>query len=546
MTRAHDPVPGLIQPLPPATPTSASTARTSDRALPADVLREASDRIAIMALLAAVLWVVATILWHLTWPYFHPGQSWRGLSTPDAVVAVAAISSLALYFYIRKADKPPEFFLKLSLGYMIFTCFDLGLVMHWGLPASEPLQPSITWIGVVLLMFAAVAPNEPRRTLVAALIGASMSPLAMVITRVHGLDAWEALKVGMLMHYQDFLLAGVAAVISSVVMRLGKQVGKAREMGSYQLGELIRKGGMGEVYRATHRMLARPAAIKLIRGDMLGAQGGEAADLAIKRFRREAEAAANLRSPHTVELFDFGITEDQTLYFVMELLDGLDLETLVRENGALPARRVVHILKQACDSLEEAHSQGLVHRDIKPANIHVGKVGITYDFVKVLDFGLVKSVVKEDSDISLATAVGRTPGTPSYMAPEMALGEGVDARSDIYALGCVGYFLLTAKLVFDAESTFQMIAKHMRNEPVPPSLRARIEVPQPMEDLILKCLAKDPAARPQSAREFAGSLGSIRIGEWTQSEAEDWWKRRQPSSPTPSLAGSDLGALARI
>ncbi len=498
-----------------------------------------------MALLAAILWVVATVLWHLTWPYFHPGQSWRGLSTPDAVVAVAASSSLALYFYIRRADKPPEFYLTLALWYMIFTCFDIGLVMHWGLPLSEKLQPSISWVGVVLLMFAAIAPNAPKRMLIAGLIGASMNPLAMAFTQVHGLGTWDALKTGILMHYPDFLLAGVAAVISSVVTRLGRQVSKAREMGSYQLGDLIRKGGMGEVYHATHRMLARPAAIKLIRGDMLGAHDGESADLAIKRFRREAEAAANLRSPHTVELFDFGITEDQTLYFVMELLDGRDLETLVRENGPLPARRVVHILRQACDSLEEAHSQGLVHRDIKPANIHLGKVGITHDFVKVLDFGLVKSVLKEDSEISLATAVGRTPGTPSYMAPEMALGEGVDARADIYALGCVGYFLLTGKLVFDAESTFQMIAKHMRNEPVPPSLRANIEVPQALEQLILRCLAKDPAARPQSASELASSLASIRIGEWTQAEAQAWWKDHQPS-PAPSLRGSERGELAPI
>ena len=499
-----------------------------------------------MALLAAILWIVATVLWHLTWPYFHPGQAWRGLSSPDAVVAVAAASSLAIYFFIKRANKPPEFFLTLALWYMIFTCFDIGLVMHWGLPSSESLQPAISWVGVVLLMFAAIAPNDPKRMLIAGLIGASMNPLAMMFTRVHGLGAWDALTTGVLMHYPDFLLAGVAAVISSVVTRLGRQVSKAREMGSYQLGDLIKKGGMGEVYRATHRMLARPAAIKLIRADMLGAQESEAADLAIKRFHREAEAAANLRSPHTVELFDFGITEDNTLYFVMELLDGLDLETLVRDNGPLPARRVVHVLRQACDSLAEAHSQGLVHRDIKPANIHLGKVGITHDFVKVLDFGLVKSVLKEDSQISLATAVGRTPGTPSYMAPEMALGEGVDARSDIYALGCVGYFLLTARLVFDAESTFQMIAKHMRNDPVPPSVRAKVEVPQPLENLILKCLAKDPAVRPQSAQELASSLASLRIGEWTQAEASEWWKSRQLSSPAGSLAGSERGELAPI
>jgi serine/threonine-protein kinase len=496
-----------------------------------------------MALLASIMWVVGTVLWHLTWPTFHPGRPVPGFRAPDAIATIAAASSLLLYFYIRRANREPAFFLDLALGYMILTCLAIGLVMHWGLPLYERLQPQISWIGVVVLMFAAIAPNSPRRVLTASLVAASMSPVSMMITHVHGLSTLDALRVGALMHYPDFMLAAVAGVIASVVTKLGRQVSKAREMGSYQLGELIRKGGMGEVYRATHRMLARPAAIKLIRSEMLGAQDGESAEIAVKRFHREAEAAANLRSPHTVELFDFGITEDQTLYFVMELLEGLDLETLVREHGPMPARRVIHVLREACDSLEEAHSQRLVHRDIKPANIHLGKVGIRYDFVKVLDFGLVKSVVKDDSQVSLATAVGRTPGTPSYMAPEMALGERVDSRADIYALGCVAYFLITGKLVFDAESTFQMIAKHLRNDPVPPSLRARVDVPQPLEALILSCLAKEPSHRPQSARSLAEALAAIRLREWTQAEAKDWWKTNQPSLIVAEAPGSDGEAV---
>jgi serine/threonine-protein kinase len=179
-----------------------------------------------------------------------------------------------------------------------------------------------------------------------------------------------------------------------VVYGLGSEVRRARELGSYRLAEQLGAGGMGEVWRAEHRMLARPAAIKLIRAEMLSAETGESAELAVKRFRREAEAAANLRSPHTVELFDFGVTEDQTFYFVMELLDGADLETLVKERGPLPPSLAVHILKQACESLAEAHQAGLVHRDIKPANIHLGKAGVRRDWVKILDFGLVKSIKK--------------------------------------------------------------------------------------------------------------------------------------------------------
>ena len=280
------------------------------------------------------------------------------------------------------------------------------------------------------------------------------------------------------MHYPDYLLVGVAVVIAHVVTGLGQQVAKAREMGSYQLGELLGRGGMGEVYRATHRMFARPAAIKLIRPEMLGAGDDAAAQLAVKRFRREAEAAANLRSPHTVELYDFGVTEDQTLYFVMELLDGMDLESLVRRaRPAAGAGRVIHILRQVCESLEEAHVRGMVHRDIKPANIHLGRVGLRHDFVKVLDFGLVKVVAADGPEHSLATAAGLTPGTPAYMAPEMALGESVDGRADLYALGCVAYYLLTGQVVFEADTPFQMVARHLRAEPVPPSLRTEVYVP---------------------------------------------------------------------
>ena len=515
------------------------------RAIPPDLLREASNRLAILSLMAAILWVVGTVLWHLTWPSFHPGQKIPGFRAPDAVVVVSALSSLGLFFFIRRREQSPEFLLRLGLVYMVITCLDLALVFHLGLPLTEELSPQVTWIGVVLLMFAAIVPVAPRDMLIAALIGASMSPLAMMFTRVHGMAPLDALKAGILMHYSDFLVAGIAIVVSRVINRLGQQVSKAREMGAYQLGDLIKRGGMGEIYKATHRMLARPAAIKLIRAEML-AGADESSDLAVVRFKREAEAAANLRCPHTVELFDFGVTEDGTLYFVMELLEGLDLETLVRQHGPMPASRVIHILRQACESLEEAHGKGLIHRDIKPANIHVGRVGVRDDFVKVLDFGLVKSVKPDNKGDSLATAVGLTPGTPAYMAPEMAVGEHTDARADIYALGCVGYFLLTGKLVFDAENTFQMVAKHLRNQPVPPSLRGGIEIPRALEEAILACLEKNPDARPVSAAALSRTLGSIRAGEWTDANASEWWSSRQVVAVPPSPAGSERAEPALI
>jgi serine/threonine-protein kinase len=324
-------------------------------------------------------------------------------------------------------------------------------------------------------------------------------------------------------------MLGVAVVISHVVTRLGQQVTKERELGSYRLGELLGRGGMGEVYKATHRMLARPAAIKLIRPEALAERNGGSAGLAVTRFRREAEAAANLRSPHTVELYDFGMTEDGTLYFVMELLQGMDLETLVQREGPLPGKRVIHILRQVCESLEEAHANGLVHRDIKPANIHVGRLGLRQDFVKVLDFGLVKSVGALAGVDSMATAAGLTPGTPAYMAPEIALGEEVDGRADLYALGCVAYYLLTGRLVFEGTGSFQVIARHIQEVPVPPSQRTELEVDPALDRLVLACLAKKPEDRPQSAAVLDRELGEIQTEPWSQEEAQRWWRQHQPA-----------------
>ena len=537
------PSPVLIGPQA-STPGLLTSTRSKKRAIPTDLLREASQRLGFMCLMAGTLWIVATVLWHLTWPALHPGQAWPGIKASEWLGYVSGIASFGLWLFIRRQQQPPEFFLKIGLIYMILTCFSIGMVLHWGLPLTERMSVQVSWVGVVVLLFAAVLPVEPRSMLVAALISVAMNPLTMIITHVHGLSTVDAAKAGVLMHYPDFMLAFVAGFVSRVVTRLGKQVTKAREMGSYQLGDLIKRGGMGEVYKATHRMLARPAAIKLIRAEMLGADEGESADLAIKRFHREAEAAANLRSPHTVELFDFGITEDNTLYFVMELLEGVDLETLVRESGPLPARRVIHILRQACESLAEAHELGLVHRDIKPANIHLGKTGISYDFVKVLDFGLVKSVHQKNTEDSLATAVGRTPGTPAYMAPEMSLGETVDGRSDMYALGCVGYYLLTAHLVFDATTAFQMIAKHLRNDPVPPSLRGKADIPQSVEAAILKCLAKRPEDRYETVMDFSKALAATKLPAWTEEEARQCWRARQPVVAVSSPAPSDRPELA--
>jgi serine/threonine-protein kinase len=265
----------------------------------------------------------------------------------------------------------------------------------------------------------------------------------------------------------------------------------------------------------------------------LGNGDAESAQLAIRRFTREAEAAANLRSPHTVEVYDFGVTEDQTLYYVMEMLEGMDLESLVRQHGAVPPGRAIYILRQACESLAEAHERGLVHRDIKPANIHVGRVGLKYDFVKVLDFGLVKEVKRPTSQDTLVTAQGMAIGTPSYMAPEVALGEAVDSRADIYALGCVAFYLLTGRLVFEADNPMRVLVKHIEEKPVAPSSRANQPIPASLDDVVLACLAKDPASRTPSVSMLADALLGVEheVERWDDSRAARWWKATGMEDP---------------
>jgi eukaryotic-like serine/threonine-protein kinase len=518
--------PHLIGPPPVPTPANLKSGRGGRRDLPDDLLKAASLRLGVMSLLFAVLWIIGTIGGHVAARAIYPDNPrWRQFDITDAIAVVSVVVSLALYTYIRKAERDPRFILDLGLGYMVFTAFALANVFHLGgVPIAGTGLPEISWVGAVILMFAAIVPTTPKKMLIAGLIAASMNPILMVVSRTKGIWNFGSPTRALLMHYPDLILVGAAVVIAHVVTKLGQQITKAREMGSYQLGELLGRGGMGEVYKATHRMLARPAAIKLIRTEMLGAVDEETAKLSVTRFRREAEAAANLRSQHTVELYDFGVTEDGTLYLVMEFLDGMDLETLVREKGPLPASRVIHILRQVCDSLEEAHSRGLVHRDIKPANIHLGQVGLRHDFVKVLDFGLVKEVSSVSLEHSLATIPGQMAlGTPAYMAPEMALGEPVDGRADIYALGCVAYYLLTGQLVFEAEKAFQMIAKHLQTPPVPPSQRTDKPVLPELERLVLKCLAKSPNDRPQSAAKLREALEWIATDGWSEEQATEWW-----------------------
>jgi serine/threonine-protein kinase len=324
--------------------------------------------------------------------------------------------------------------------------------------------------------------------------------------------------------------------------RLERELADARRIGNWRLEERLGRGGMGEVWRASHVFLPRPAAVKFIRPEALG--GGDAATMrdVVRRFRCEARAVASLTSPHTIQIFDFGVAEDGTLCHVMEFLEGMDLETLVRSHGPLPPARAVHLLRQVCISLAEAHQEGLVHRDLKPANIYSCRKGIQHDFVKVLDFGMVADL---DGRIDAERSV-ETGGTPSYIAPEVATGRGCDARSDLYSLGCVAYFLLTGATVFGGSTPQERIAHHVHSRPEPPSRRAPHPVPRDLDLAVLACLAKNPDERPSSAAALSRRLAACDVGPaWTSGQAAQWWRTRPAApaaAPATATAGRDSGS----
>jgi eukaryotic-like serine/threonine-protein kinase len=516
--------------------TDGSSASAGRQALPDDLLREAAHRLGVVCLASAGLWLANFLLVHLIHPLHGTLEAdqlarhsdW--VPVFDRVGGAAFLISLGLYWYTRRSRRSARFLLDLALGYEIVISLSIGLLDYAvGTPAG------ISWIAVVILLFPPIIPSAPWKTLLAAMSAASMDPLAAMFWRSRGVEVPGTAAV-FILAVPNYLCAALAPVISQIITRLGREVRKAREMGSYVLGDLIGRGGMGEVWQATHRFLARPAAIKLIKPEVLTAVTKVQADVLVERFRREARAAANLRSPHTVQLYDFGVAGDGTFYYVMELLNGMDLQSLVEEHGPLSPARTIHILQQVCESLAEAHDRGLVHRNIKPANIQLCCMGQYYDFVKVLDFGLVNSAGGDATLNPALTAPNVVAGTPAYLSPESALGERVDQRTDIYALGCVAFWMLTGRQVFEGQGVVQIMARHIHTPPEPPSLYSLFHIPPELDDVVLACLAKQPEDRPASARELADRLGQCDVREpWSRDHARLWWESRLEPEPAMML-----------
>jgi serine/threonine-protein kinase len=549
------------------TDTGSSASDSGFERLAPDVRSDAYRRLAGVALIYAATYL---LLYLVDWAFlFRERWSLCAPDTVDTVRTAAAIAvAIGVFFLARGERIPPRSFLNAALVFEISGAYGIvGGFWGWGENLAEYLRilvdsgadlehietqgvqifgmgsgGSLTWVSVWVLIFPLVVPMPQRRAILAAFLTTSVLPVVILLSHaIQGVPPIVRPHVPYLYFstlIPAYVVAAIAAVGCAVTYNLSRDLSRERELGAYRLVEKIGQGGMGEVWRARHRMLVRPAAVKLIRPEALGGGDGGRGELertAIRRFKREAQATAGLCSPHTVELYDFGVADDGTFYYVMELLDGIDLKTLVERYGPQPASRVVHILEQAAHSLADAHATGLVHRDVKPGNLFVCRRGLDHDFVKVLDFGLVKETGHAREGGGQLTAEGVTSGTPGFMAPEMAVGQmDVDGRADLYALGCLAYWLLTGKLVFEGENAMSVLLQHAKDPPVPPSKRTEIEIPASLEGLVMELLAKRPEDRPDTAHELARRLHGLRdeIGPWTAERARRWWDTHHPERPT--------------
>lgn len=399
------------------------------------------------------------------------------------------------------------------------------LVITYGMlinAASEGyLYPPVAPWMILIFTYALLIPNSWQRAL-GMMIPMALGPIVVMlltgflsstVADVFSQPRFQPVFIESLMEMTLTLVIATWGV--KTIRSLRAAAFQAQQLGNYRLRRLLGRGGMGEVHLAEHMLLKRPCAIKLIRPEIAGHPE------TLSRFEREVRSTAQLTHWNTVEIYDYGMSEDGTFYYVMEYLPGMNLDQIVEMHGPLPAERVVHFLKQTCDALDEAHLQGFVHRDIKPANIFAAQRGGMFDVAKLLDFGLVRT---EQMQIEpKLTQQGQIAGSPLFMAPEQASGDEIDARCDIYALGCVAYYLLTGKPPFEEKNPVKLILAHAQQVPRKPS-ELNPNVPRDLEGLVMKCLEKDPSKRFQTVVEFRDALlMTAANGHWTRQSAKLWW-----------------------
>ena len=476
------------------------------------------------------------------------------LWTPKLLHLIATVLAGALWLVLRQRTVSDGQLRSLDVGATILlsTCYALmalaaldagrlGELMTldpWR-AATDPLMAC----SYVVLLRALVIPSRARRTIwITAL---AMLPIVVVGPYVlsHHMSGLELRFASLDLAMWSVAATTVAGISSRVIFGLRSKVAQVRRLGQYTLEQKIGEGGMGEVYRASPAMLRRPTAIKLLPPDRMG-------EASLRRFEREVQLTASLTHPNTVAVFDYGRTPDGIFYYAMEYFDGVNLDELVAHDGPQPPGRVIHLLVQVCGSLAEAHGVGLIHRDIKPANILLVERGGIPDVVKVVDFGLAKHVDPIDSEVTATvTTTNIIRGTPLYLSPEAIKNDpDLDARSDLYALGAVGYFLLTGQPVFQSDSVVEVLSHHLNTEPVPPSQRAPRPLPPGLDALILMCLAKDPNDRPADARALQAALiGCPCEPPWSSNDAEAWWKDYRATPPDQQQPAPDAnGRLSTV
>ena len=398
--------------------------------------------------------------------------------------------------------------------------------------ASSMIFAFMTWI-VAILAYGIFVPNTWKR---AACIVIPMATIPLLVTVIlWWVDDQVAATINLQWMTASFLMTAMAAIAAVfgtyTVTTLRTAAFQAKSFGQYRLRKQLGSGGMGEVYLADHRLLKRPSAIKLIR------PGFDTDAKALARFELEVQATAKLSHWNTVEIFDYGRTDDGTFYYVMEYLPGMSLHELVRRHGPMSAARVVHFLRQTCGALREAHGMGLIHRDIKPANIFAAQRGGLYDVAKLLDFGLVQPIVGNamaDSELPIVEKI--VAGSPFFMSPEQAATDDIlDARSDIYSLGATAYFLLTGQPPF-VGSSHRQVRRALTEENVIPPSELQSDVPKDLEVVLLRCLEKEPAKRFADVRQLEDALAACCCSnQWTEQLAAEWWQRvgivEEPAKP---------------
>jgi hypothetical protein len=431
-----------------------------------------------------------------------------------------AVAAFAVWRLTRRPSAPRWLVagsdVLLPVGFLTVVGLIAATAAHWHGLYSLPLLIAV----LLLVLRAALVPSPPQRTAAVGLLSSvpvAVASWTLAENDTHLPGILTPAILGVAAAVWCAALTGATVMVSRVIYGLHHEIRNVRRLGQYVLGELIGEGGMGSVYRAEHALLRRPTAVKVLSPERAGRES-------IARFEREVTLTARLTHPNTVAIYDYGRTRDGLFYYAMEYLDGLSLEELVKRFGPQPPGRVVHVLAQAASALAEAHDLGLIHRDVKPANILFCERGGTPDTVKLLDFGLVKNLEPEGAPA--LTHTNAITGTPLYMAPEAITDpSGVDARTDLYGLGGVGYYLLTGRPPFEGKSVLEICGHHLHTAPTPPRDLVRTPIPAELEALILQCLAKKPEERPRDAHELCEALADCARGApWDAAAARAFWR----------------------